>query len=197
MAWLKSDYKEAKAIYMDIQTHLGLLGEKNMRSSIIGILGSLALDEGDLGQARLFLEESLKTAQELQNHYFSMLRLMALGNLSYLEGNVEEFKRRYREGLSLAQKLTITEKLDCLLITLRTAVSRPNRDRVFILGCLHHWQQKTDLPFDPILKRFYDRAEPYALHALGDEMFEAIFAEGQKLSPDEALALVLRTIEEM
>jgi predicted ATPase len=197
MAWLKSDYKEAKAIYMDIQSRLGLLGEKNMRSSIIGILGSLALDEGDLGQARLFLEESLKTARELQNHYFSMLRLMALGNLSYLEGNLEEFKRRYREGLSLAQKLTITEKLDCLLITLRTSGSRPDRDTVFILGCLHHWQQKTDLPFDPVLKRFYDRAEIHARQVLSPEEFDRAFTEGQKLSLNEALDLVLKTVEEM
>lgn len=197
MAWRNGEYQEAKAIYMDIQTHLGLLGEKNNRSAAVGLLGSLALDEGDFGQAQIFLEESLATARELQNHFFIVSRLIDLGSLYYLEGNAEEYKRKYREGLSVAKKLTLVEKFDCLFFALRPLNSQAAHDRVSVLGALHHCQRETEIPFDPILKRFYDRAEAHARHVLGDEAFQAAFAEGQKLSLDEALDLALKMVEEI
>ena len=197
MAWLSGNYNEAKAIYADIQTHLSLSGEKNMRSSAIGLLGSLALDEGDLGQARIFLEQSLATARELQNYVFIVFRSIELGNLFYLEGNPEEFKRKYREGLSLAKKLNLIDKFDCLFLTLRTPYSRAVHHTVSILGALHHYQRETETPADPILKRFYDRAEAHTRQVLGDGTFEAIFAERQKMSLDQALDLALETVEEM
>jgi predicted ATPase/class 3 adenylate cyclase len=196
IAWLHGDYKEAKAMYMDIQTRLGLLGEKNVRSAAIGLLGSLALEEGDFGQAHIFLEESLATARELQNYFFIVLRLIEIGNLFYLEGKPDEFKRKYREGLSLAKKLNVAEKFGCLFFTLRPLDRRAVHHTVSILGALHHCQRETDLPMDLIAKRFYDRAEAHTRQALSSEQFENAFAEGQKLSLDEALDLALKRVEE-
>ena len=39
--------------------------------------------------------------------------------------------------------------------------------------------------------------EAHARKALGDAAFESAFAEGQKISLDDALALALKTVEEM
>jgi predicted ATPase len=197
IAWLHGDYKEAKAIHMDVQTRLGLLGEKNVRSAAIGTLGSLALEEGDFRQARMFLEKSLETARELQNYFFIVMRLIELGNLSYLEGSTDEFKRKYQEGLHLARKLNVGEKFHCLFFTLRPLESRAEHHTGFILGALHHCQKEMDMPFDPIVKRFYDRAETHARQMIGNETFESLFAEGQKLSLDEAIDLAWKMVEEM
>ena len=197
MEWLDGNYKEAKAIYMEIQTRLGILGEKNMRSAAFGLLGSLALEEGDVGQAHLFLEESLATAQELQNYSFIVLRLIELGNLYYLEGNTDECKRKYQEGISLAKKLSLTPKFDCLFFTLRHVEIRPALDTVSILGALHRCQSEMELPPDPNFKRFYNRAEEHTRRVLGSSSFDAAFDEGQKYSLDEAFDLVLKSAEEI
>jgi predicted ATPase len=197
LAWLNGDYKDAKAIYMDIQTYLGLIGEKNVRSAAIGLLGSLALEEGDFGQARIFLEESLTTARGLQNTFFIVIRLLEIGNLFYLEGKPEEFKQRYQEGLSLAKTLNAGAKFHCLFFTLRPLDTRAADHTVSILGALHHYQRETETLADPIFKRFYDRAEAHAREVLGREEFEIAFAEGEKLSLDEANDLVLKMVEEM
>jgi non-specific serine/threonine protein kinase len=197
MAWLKGDYKEAKALYMVIQTRLGLLGERNVRSAAIGTLGSLALEEGDFGQARRFLEESLATSRELQNNFLTVIRLIEIGNLFYLEGYFDEFKQKYREGLSLAKKLNVAEKFHCLFFALRPLENRATDHTVYVLGALHHSHIKTEIPVDPIVKRFYDRAEVYARRALSNTMFESLFVEGEKLSLDQAIDLLLKNIEDM
>ena len=197
IAWLKGDYKKAKAIYMDIQAHLGLLGEKNTRAAAIALLGSIALEEGDFGQAHVFLQESLATARELQNHFFIVLRLIEIGNLFYLEGKPDEFKRAYQEGLALSKKLNEVEKFHCLVFTLRSIYNRAAHHTVSILGALHHWQMETEFPFDPIFKRIYDRAEAHARQVLSKEEFETAFSEGEKLSLDEAIDLVSKMVEMM
>ena len=111
LAWLNGDYKEAKALYMDIRTRLGLLGEKNTRAVAIGLLGSIALEEGEFDQARILLQECIATARELQNYFIIANRLIELGNLFYMNGNFAEFKLEYREGLSLAKEISLRREI--------------------------------------------------------------------------------------
>jgi tetratricopeptide (TPR) repeat protein len=197
LAWLTGDYKEAKALYKEIQVRLGLLGEKNISSSTIGILGTLALEEGDFGLARVLLEDSLATAREVQNNFDMLIRLIEIGNLFYLEGKPDEFKRKYQESVPLVKKLPLLGKSHCLCLTLRLFDRRMGLYIVSILGALYHVQRETEILFDPIFKRFYDRAETHARKVLSNEEFEMAFAEGQKLSLDEAIDLVLKTVEEI
>ena len=197
MAWSHGHYQEAKDNYMDIETRLALLGEKNIRSAAIGHLGSLALEEGNFGQAHILLEESLGTAREVQNHFFIALRLIEIGNLYYLEGNTDEFKKKYQEGLSLTKKLNLLDKSNCLFFALRPLEGWPAHQTASVLGGLRHFQREADVPFDPILKRFYDRAEAHARQVLSREEFETAFTEGQTLSLDQAIELVLKMVEEM
>ena len=197
LAWLTGDYKEAKALYEEIQTGLGLLGEKNTRSVAIGFLGTLALEEGDFVQARILLEASLATAREIQNYTLVSVLLIELGNLFYLEGNLDEFKRKYQESIPLVKKLTILDKSECLFFTLRLFDRQTGSYTISILGALYHVQKETQILFDPIFKRFYDHAEAYARQVLGPGQFDIAFADGQKYSLDEALDLVLKMIEEM
>jgi len=197
IAWVIGDYKTAKSLMMEIQVRHGLLGEKNIRSALIGFLGSILLEEGDFGQARILLEDSLATALELQNTYFIVVQLIELGNLSYLERDLNEFKRKYRESTYVAKNLIAAEKYSCLFYTLRPLTSQAAQYTVFILGGLHRWQRETEFLVDPILNRFYDRAEAFTRQVLGNDGFETAFAEGQKCSLEEALDLVLKMVEEM
>ena len=57
--------------------------------------------------------------------------------------------------------------------------------------------EKLDLPRTPIEKRYCIRAEAHTRKVLGDAVFESAFAEGQKLSLDDALDLASKMVEEM
>jgi hypothetical protein len=80
---------------------------------------------------------------------------------------------------------------------LRPFDSRATDHTVSILGALDHYQKETETLADAVFKRFYVRAEAYARQVLSPEEYETAFAEGQKLSLDEALDLVLKVAEEM
>jgi hypothetical protein len=65
------------------------------------------------------------------------------------------------------------------------------------LGVVDDYEKESDFPLTPSEKRYWGRAEVYAQKILGDAVFKSAFAEGQKMSLDEALDLALKTVEEM
>jgi len=67
-----------------------------------------------------------------------------------------------------------------------------------LLGAIYNTEKDPYLPpISPLHRGNYERAEENLRAALGDEAFESAFAQGQKLSLDEALDLVLKSLEEV
>jgi predicted ATPase/class 3 adenylate cyclase/tetratricopeptide (TPR) repeat protein len=197
IAWLEGDYEKARAILMELQERFRLLGDRNIRSLVIADLGFLALEEGDLYQAHTYLEEALATARELGIKDSIVWRLAELGNAFYLEGKFEEFKQNYRESFLLAKELSKIAKRDLLVLALDPIRGQKPENLVWILGAMNRFEKENARPIHPFIKRFYDHAEDQARESLGDAAFGAAFAEGQKMSLDEALDLALMAVEEM
>lgn len=195
-AWLKGNYKEARATFTEMQERLGLLGEKNSRSVVVANLGLLEAEEGNFVQAYTYLEEALVTARALGNQDFIALRLIQLGNVHYLEGKIEQFKRNYRESYFLVKDFDPFTKAYFLYFVLDPIASQKPENAAWILGAIDNFEREND-PIPPPLKRYYRSAETHALNRLGDAAFEFAFAEGQRMSLDEALDLALKTVEEM
>ena len=63
-------------------------------------------------------------------------------------------------------------------------------------GAIDLYKRNSDFAFRPLDQRYGERAETHARKLLGDVAFEAAFAEGQKMSLEEALDLTLKTIEQ-
>jgi hypothetical protein len=53
------------------------------------------------------------------------------------------------------------------------------------------------VPAELMTRKYCERAKAYVREVLGDEVYEAAFAEGQEMSLDEGLDLVLKTVEEI
>ena len=197
IAWLNSDYKEARSYYKEMQERFGLIGEKNVKSAMVANLGLLALEEGDLNQAQAYLEQALATARELENRTFIVYRLAESGNTFYLQGNIEKFKQNYKESIPLAKELSRYLKPHYLVLMLDSISIQEPESSVRLLGAIDNFQRETERPIYPLSKRYYNRAEACIRESLGDAAFESAFAEGQKMSLDEALDLALKTVEEM
>ena len=198
LAWLDGDYKKARAFYMEMQEHNSLLGDKEIRSAIITKLGRLAREEGNLDQAQAYLEEALAAARELEHNRDIMHGLVELGNTFYLQGYIEKFKQNFIEGIHLAKGRSRIAKSRFLVIMLYSICIENPENSARLLGAIHSSCSEMDDRISPLIKRiYYDRAETHARKALGDAAFESAFAEGQKMSVDEALDLALKTVEEM
>jgi len=197
MAWVRGDYKEARKILMEIRERSYALGDQNTMARINADLGILELEEQDLYRARTYLEGSLASAREVGNKNSIASRLAELGNTSYLEQSMQEFKQNYRESFLLARELGILRKRYVLLFVLYPIYSQKPEKAVQILGALNRSEGESTRPVHPLWKRYYDRAETHTRQVLGNEAFESIFADGQEISLDQALDLALKTVEEM
>jgi tetratricopeptide (TPR) repeat protein len=197
IAWATGKYEEAESIYMEAQERLGLLGEKNLRSGIMAVLGLVTMELGKLDQAQAYLEQALATARELENTRYIAYRLPELSNVFYRQGKTEKFKQFFRECVPLTKALPNIQKVHSVVMLLQTIYKQNPRVSVRGLGSIDVVQKEERLPLDPVRRLYWNRIEVHAREALGDAGFESALAEGQKMSLDDALDLTLKTVEEM
>jgi predicted ATPase/class 3 adenylate cyclase/tetratricopeptide (TPR) repeat protein len=197
MAWLEGDYQNARFVYMEMQERFGLSGEKNFGMMATEMLGCLAFEEGKFNQAQIYFEKSLATAREIKDKAATVWQLAELGNTCFAEGNVKEYQHNYRESFLLAKDVSLIAKRELLLIALDSIHSQEPEVLACLLGAIHNYVSISARPIGPIMKRSYDRVEAHVRSVLEDIKFEAAFTEGQKLSLDEALDLILKIVDEM
>lgn len=196
-AWLNGNYKEAESYYMEMQERLGLIGEKNLRSDKTIRLGLLAMEQGNIEQAQSYTEEALATVREIDDKFFIAYCQAQLGITFYLQGNIEKFRLYFRECISVVKPLDIYAKRYILLLILNYMDIQKLESTVYVLGALDNSQKDGEDPIELLFMRYYNHAEAHAHEKLGDLAFESAFAEGQKMSLDDALDLVLQIVEEM
>ena len=197
MAWSNGDTQTARSLYTELEKRFRLLGAEGFSASCIGNLGLLAMEEGNLDQARAYLEEALIIQRKIGSKPGIAFYLTEMSNLLYSEGNLEGFKQNFRECLSLRTYLRKDHKTSILRTILGSLyVQRPeNSSR--LLGVINKHENEFDLPRTPVQKRYCQRAEVHARKLLGNTAFETAFTEGQKMFLDEALDFALKTVEEM
>lgn len=197
IAWSNGEYELAKTYYLEMRDHYGVLGEKSQRAGIVAALGLLEMEQGNLSQAQAYLEEALTMTRELEYKQI-VSRLVDLGNLLYLLGKMEESKQNLREGILLASRFSMGIKCMCLESVLNSTAIQKHLSSVNLLGTIYGFEKEHERQIRMAHKPFaYKQFEARARELFGDAAFEAAFAEGQKMTLDDALDLALKTVEEM
>jgi tetratricopeptide (TPR) repeat protein len=200
ISWSRGDYQKAKSIYLELEQRFSLLGHESFKSGCSGKLGILAMEQGDLNLAREYLEEALAFERAAGWKSWTAFYLAELSNLLYQQGKLEEFKQNLRESISLKNYLRNYHKATLLMVTLGWLYFQEAKSSAYVMGVVHNYERESefpDFPLKPLEKRYWDRAETYTRKTIGDAAFESAFDEGQKMSLDEALDMVLKTVEEM
>jgi tetratricopeptide (TPR) repeat protein len=196
IAHYRNNYSQARIMYMTCTERLELLGEKEMRSYAVHYLGLLARDEGDLHTAQTHLEEALEVARYFGTKHVIVLRLALLGQILYLQGQVEIAKKHFAESLSLelgreaSSHYLIPLILGCSLFAdLIPSVA------VKILACTTN--QKPVRPEFLLIKRDFEKILAQAQTQLNESAFQAAWSEGEKMMIEEALDLALKTLDKI
>jgi len=197
IAWAKGDYEQAESLLIESRDQLGLLGEKNTRMIVTARLGVLAQERGHLEQAKLFFEEVLEVSRELNSLATTAYSLVSLSNKNYLDSDKERGRRYLLEAVQIIRSLSEYEKMFFLLVGLYSIRGYDPKISVILLGVLDRAEKDTIGSMDPIERRAYDNTASYAREILDDKEFESAFAEGQKMSLDDALDFVLKVAEEI
>jgi tetratricopeptide (TPR) repeat protein len=198
IAWSSGDYDRARSYYEEMRDRLGWQGEKHLRAGTIACLGKLAMEQGDLTQAQIHLEQALAIVREIGFKSAIALRLAELGNLHQLKGDTGKFKQLINESIFMKSLLNKYAKTSLLITLLDSKVIQTHVISIRLLGTFSNFEINNERPLRIMHRAFlFEDAISHARERFGNEAFESTFAEGQKMSLDEALDLVLKTVEEM
>jgi predicted ATPase/DNA-binding XRE family transcriptional regulator len=198
IAWTNGAHRKARSYYLEMEKRYNMLGERNLRSMMLANLGLLAVEQGDLSQGKTYSEQALTIARELNNKDEIAMRLAELGINYYLEGNVEKCRQSLRASIATVKIYgTYLTKRHILLLIVKYWEMKDMVNLAYIIGALDASRGEGLRQITPLNMLYYNRAEIKARQVLGDEIFSPTYAEGQKMSLDEGLDLVLKSVEEM
>ena len=168
-------------------------GEKEDAASPLHMLAAAARVEGDLSRAKAFYRENLALHRELGRMDTVSVELGNLGALAVLEGNLSEAEPLIRESLEIAYKRGDRYVAPYELIWLgRVALGRGNPTRAATLFAAAKAQfDATGLAMDPDEGPEYEKGLAAIRGAQDDAPFEAAWAEGKKMTLDDAVTFAL------
>jgi predicted ATPase/class 3 adenylate cyclase/DNA-binding CsgD family transcriptional regulator len=154
------------------------------------ILGSVAQAEGDDPTARARYEEALALFRGLADRRGLSRPLRALGTLALQRRDLEAARAAFRESLTLATELgdrwAVAETLEGLA-GVAAAEARPERT-ARLLGAADALRCVIGTPLPPVSRIAHERGLAAVRAALGEPAFSAVWAEGQAMTPEQALA---------
>jgi predicted ATPase/class 3 adenylate cyclase len=152
--------------------------------------GTTALAEGDTATARDFAEQSLARFQEMGSRWRAICALWLLGKIAAREGNHAVARTHYEEGLKEASAFKDHWiKFFCLEGLAETVTAQGAEAWAALLwGTAEVESELCGVPLSPDQQRDHEAAIAAARLQLGDAAFDAAWAEGRSLTPEQALA---------
>jgi non-specific serine/threonine protein kinase len=167
-------------------------------------LARILTHRGEYAQARALAEEGLSTVRKVGDVGETANALATLGEIACLEGDYTLARSLLTESLTLNQKLGQRSACANLLedfAGLALALAEEGSDQEMmtpqvmralrLFGAAEAHRALLGTPLPPVSRSRYDGQVRTLLSAVGKEMFAAVWAEGQTMSLEEAIAYVL------
>ena len=155
-------------------------------------LGEVKLARGDLSTARSLLEEARELATDCGHTGRTAAALSALGHLARADGDLTQATSLHHRALGLRAEIGdrpgVVESFEALASLAAGAGRGEQAVRVF--GAADALRSRHGYARSPSSQADYDRDVASCRDALGDEQFEALWAEGQALSISQAVSYV-------
>jgi len=187
------DMTAARAHLQESLTLSRELGEARWIAYSLFSLASLATAEGDYESARAFHAESLALAEQIGHRHGLIMLHRALGGLAVLEGDLQaaaaELAESLRIALEIEEPLGVAQALEGFA---GLALAAEQSERAARLqGAAEAMREQLGTPLTPAEQPRHDGETAALRSALGDDAFEAAWAEGRGTSRDEAVAYAL------
>lgn len=153
-------------------------------------LGEGARGAGDDASARPRYEEALSIMRGIGNVYWPGQLLQHLAHFQLRNGDHRAAARLLAEALELGREYQYPMVMNLYVAAMgAVAVARGRpRDAARLFGAASAALQQLGASFEPPSQQEFERNMAAARSSLGDEVFEAAFAQGSHFSVDEAIA---------
>ncbi len=163
----------------------------------LDLLGLMHLASGELTSARSLLEE--RSAISKQMGMKTVYPDLSLARLSVLQGDVALARRQYRETLTLLLEFNIYKHhiaagLEGLAV-LEAAQGMPEQ-AARIWGAAEALREAIGAPMYPVDRIWYEQALTLARTTLGEQAFATAWAEGRRMTAEQALATHLSATQQ-
>jgi len=184
------EYKQAVADCEESLTLLRELDDKPGVAQGLMIRGELARMHGDLPRAKKAYEESLNIAHEIGDQLREAVMLGFLGLVALREGKAEHARARYQQSLSLSEDIGhIVGVVDSLAGLAEAAENLGQLNRsARLFSAADAFYEMYGFVLHTIYRLEYDRSKARVREQLDRETFNALSAEGQAMSLEEAIA---------
>jgi len=189
IAWFSGDFEAGKAYYAESLSLLRQGGDSSRIGLSLYSTGRLHVDYGYYQEATVFLEEGLRLLESVPHWRGVAMCLNALGRLAFFQGDLPLAASRFAEALQWFDKLgNQMEIAECLqeLAVLAAELGRPNRAILF-WSVATALRDRLGVSFNTT-DLFYLKATK---HGLRDAAASAAWAEGQRMSLEQAITFAL------
>jgi ATP/maltotriose-dependent transcriptional regulator MalT len=170
-------------------------GDRLRTGHVLGNLGYSGLAAGELDAARRHLAESLDIARTYNDRAAIVYQAFNLGLAEYLRGELDAAGTLFTESLDLARRAGMRSNAAEALLGLALA-DRGGADPAWparLHAAADHTLAEVGHTLAPLEVRLAARDRERLRAAMGDEEFEAEYAEGRVLDPEQVLAGLRRT----
>ena len=168
-------------------------GDRLQAGRLLGNLGYYELSAGDLDAARRHLAESLESARALGDRQSALQGLINGGLAEYLGGSPSAAETLFAESLDLARRMGTKRQTAYALIGLALADhggADPGRS-ARLHGAADQALADLGETIEPLEGRLADLDRERLRAAMGGKAFEAEYAAGRTLSPEQIVDLAL------
>lgn len=196
-AWTRGEYAEARRRWTEALTCYRDIGSRRGEADILNNLGLLALDEENLAEAGPLFEESLAIQRELGSLPREALVLANLGLVRHREGRRPEAAECYRRSLEI--RADAEEFAEAIGLIEGSAALAAETGRFVDAARLIGAAQQMRVAFsrsipEPELRRL-EEIRAKIRGALGEERCGAAEADGERMTPGEAIRVAMDGLE--
>jgi predicted ATPase len=161
------------------------VGDRRLMVTCLSYLGAASFQQGDITTARSFAEQSLRLSKEIGVPRTTADARTLLGKVNFVQGDYTAARALYEESLAspVGVNLGSLEELASVV----AAQGEPTW-AAQLWGAAEALRASLGTPMPPVDRADYERSVAAALAQLGEKAFNAAWAEGRTMTPEQALA---------
>jgi predicted ATPase/class 3 adenylate cyclase/DNA-binding CsgD family transcriptional regulator len=187
------DFARVRSLLEESLTLSRELGYKRGIGTSFTVLGQLALYEGDAATAHSLLEESLATFREQGDRVGIAESLALLARVAAFQGDYATSRTLYEESLAVSSALGDKEAIASCFEGLGAVLAAQGHADTSLWatrlwGAAEALREAIGAPMPPLERATYEQWLATVRTQLGEEIFAAAWAQGQTMTPEQALA---------
>lgn len=189
LAFNQTDYQGARALYEESLAILRALNHRVLMTIVIGNLANLARIEGEYERSQALAEESLALAHEVGRRDMIGQNLHNLAMVALQRGEVAQARKLGEESLAILYELGLKRYLLHVIEGFACLAVGEGRPLIAarLFGAVEALRESFGLPMSSTDRQFYAPTIAQARSQCDQAAFSAAWAEGRRLSLEQAL----------